>query len=95
MSSFDKKTSAGVASINSTSPAGSTSIGAPDNMENHLFPLSHSALPISFTTTTTTYARVPSLGFRNQINTPCNQQTTIKVSSWFTLCISPPPSSAG
>ena len=58
MSSFDKKTSAGVASIDSTSPAGSTSIGAPDNMENDLFPLSHSALPISFTTTTTTDARV-------------------------------------
>ena len=95
MSSFDKKTSAGVASIDSTSPAGSTSIGAPENMENHLFPLSHSALPISLTTTITTDARVPSLGFRTQINTPCNQLTTYGVSDWPTLCISPPPFSSG
>ena len=48
MSSFDKKTSAGVASIDSTSPAGSTSIGAPDNMENHLFPLGVANLPHNY-----------------------------------------------
>ena len=94
MSSFDKKTSAGVASIDSTSPAGSTSIGTPDNMENHLFPLSHSALPISLTTTTT-YARALSFGFRTRVDTPCNQLTTYGVSDWPTLCISPPPFSSG
>ena len=77
------------------SPAGSTSVRAPDNMDNYLVPLSHTVLPITLSTTTTTYAQVPSLGFQTQIETPCNQQTTYGVSSWFTLCISPPPSSSG
>ena len=90
-------TSAGVTSMDPPSHTGSTSIGAPDNMNHYLDPLSHTALPITITisTTTTTYARVPSVGLRTQIETRCDQQTTIKVSSWFTLCISPPPSSAG
>jgi hypothetical protein len=77
------------------SPAGSTSVRAPDNMDNYLVPLSHTVLPITLSTTTTTYAQVPSLGFQTQIETPCNQQTTYGVSSWFTLCIYPPPSSSG
>ena len=77
------------------SPAGSTSVRAPDNMDNYLVPLSHTVLPMTLSTTTTTYAQVPSLGFQTQIETPCNQQTTYGVSSWFTLCISPPPSSSG
>ena len=83
------------AGLKPNSPAGSTSVRAPDNMDNYLVPLSHTVLPITITTTTTTHDQVPSLGFQTQIETPCHQQTTIKVSSWFTLCISPPPSSSG
>jgi len=93
--SSDNITSAGVTSMDPPSHAGSTSIGAPDNMNHYLDPLFHTALPITITTTTTTYARVPSLEFQTQINTPCDQLTTIKVSDWPPLCISPPPSSAG